>query len=180
MPHINFFVSDFVTDGPFLQVIVHEGLIIDGISIDGELFGRNHKNKKEIILRGDEKVIAIDYSLYDGTSFTDTNLDDTICRLTIKTNYDTYGPYSVPSLGCEEKVESVIVPSYLSLKDFFETYSTTTKNEGFFTFTPGDCKLLTFVFCSSIDTYYKDDVKRLFVKEQKFTLARLKLYSEIL
>ena len=137
MPHINFFVSDFVTDGPFLQVIVHEGLIIDGISIDGELFGRNHKNKKEIILGGDEKVIAIDYSLYDGTSFTDTNLDDTICRLTIKTNYDTYGPYSVPSLGCEEKVESVIVPSYLSLKDFFETYSTTTKNEGFFTFTPG-------------------------------------------
>ena len=119
------------------SIIVHEGWIIDGISIDGELFGRNHKNKKEINLGGDEKVIAIDYSLYDGTSFTDTNLDNTICRLTIKTNYDSYGPYSVPSLGCEEKVESVIVPSNLSLKDFFETFSTTTKHEGFFTFTPG-------------------------------------------
>ena len=129
--HINFFVSDL-----FSKVIVHEGWIIDGISIDEELFGKSHANQKEIILGSDEKVFAIDYSLYDGTSFTETNLDDTICRLTIKTNYDSYGPYSVPRLGCEEKVESIIVPSYLSLKDVFETYSTTTKNEGFFTFTP--------------------------------------------
>ena len=98
------------------------------------MFGRYLGNTKEIILGGDEKVFAIDYSLFDISLFHWLNLHDTICRLTIKTNYNSYGPYGVPDSGCEKKVESVNVPSYFSLENFFEIYTTTTMN-GYFTFT---------------------------------------------
>ena len=107
------------------SIAFRAGGVIDGFHIEenseNQSFGYCPNQcqasiKEEIHLESDETVKSISYGRITASWSTYKNRP---CRLSIKTNLQTYGPFS-PDF-CSESVEIVEIPSGTRLIDFFKS-----------------------------------------------------------
>ena len=110
---------------------IHYGDIMDGINVDGELFGgdrKGHPNPpdglpQKIILGSDEKILSIEYSRPQHSYWNKY----CFCKFTIFTNEKMYGPYAAESLHCKPGIIRNDIPSGMSFRQFLQLYSSTYK-----------------------------------------------------
>ena len=110
---------------------IHFGDIMDGINVDGELFGGDRRGApnppggppQKIILGTDEEILSIEYSRPQHSYWNKY----CFCKFTIFTNQKMYGPYAKESLHCKSTIIRNDIPSGMSFRQFLQLYSSTYK-----------------------------------------------------
>ena len=123
-------------------ITVHYGYIIDGLAVDGQLFGGNAGQSITISLENDEVVTAFQYYKFPDPGHLKWDLlwQLELCAMSIFTTTTTelqptqkqYGPYATSSdsgTDCEENATERIygeIPTSMSFQDFLAEFSTIT------------------------------------------------------
>lgn len=91
------------------SITVYHGLIIDGIAVDGRLFGRQGGVPTTITLDDDEFVIKLGFGYNPTRWYEADDWDGYPCNLMIHTNKRAYGPWSTEE--CDDSSEVTIMPN---------------------------------------------------------------------
>merc|ERR1712156_1245530 len=112
--------DDFGTWGDNGGITIHQGDILDGISVDGQLFGSDGGSPHQIRLALDERVRSLDYGFHRHSYW-----KGTMCNLLINTNKTTYGLFA-NDFQCGRVKEHIKIPSGSSFKQFLKANSSKT------------------------------------------------------
>ena len=91
-----------------MQIVVKSGWIIDGIEVNGEIFGGSSGGANTINLAQNEEVTSISYNAPVGDFYGSLKVH---CNLKIITNVSTYGPYASSTTGstqCDDGTSNLV------------------------------------------------------------------------
>merc|ERR1719197_675126 len=102
------------------KITIHSGHILDGITVDGHLFGSNGGSPDEIRLSQTEYVVSLNFGYHKAPYWN----GGTLCRVTINTNQSSYGPFA-NDYQCEGNY-NYNIPTGWSFKKFLSLKSSQT------------------------------------------------------